>query len=50
VIYEADGQPVTSAKALTEIVDLAGAENSIDVLLGRDGARIVVEPLIERRP
>ena len=50
VIFEADGQPVTSAEALTAIVDSAGAENSIDVALGRDGARIVVEPLIERRP
>jgi S1-C subfamily serine protease len=50
VIFEADGQPVTSAEALTAIVDSAGAENSIDVVLGRDGARIVVEPLIERRP
>ena len=50
VIYEADGQPVTSAEALTALVDSAGAENSIDVVLARDGARIVVEPLIERRP
>ena len=50
VIYEADGQPVTSAEALTAFVDLAGVENSIDVVLARDGARIVVEPVIERRP
>ena len=50
VIYEADGQPVNSAEALTAIVDLAGAENSIEVLLARDGARIVVEPVIERHP
>jgi len=50
VIYEADGQPVTSAEALTTLVDLAGAENSIDVAMARDGARIVVGPLIERRP
>ena len=50
VIYEADGQPVTSAEALTAIVDSAGAENTIDVVLARDGARIVVGPLIERRP
>jgi len=50
VIYEADGQPVNSAEALTAIVDLAGVENSIDVVLARDGARIVVETVIERRP
>ena len=49
VIYEADGQPVNSAEALTAIVDLAGAENAIDVVLARDGARIVVGTVIERR-
>lgn len=50
VIYEADGQPVTSAETLTALVDLAGVENSIDVVMARDGARIVVGPRIERRP
>lgn len=50
VIYEADGEPVTSAEALVALVDLAGAENAIDVVLARDGARIVVGPVIERRP
>jgi S1-C subfamily serine protease len=50
VLYEADGQPITSAAALTSLVDLAGVENLIEVVLARDGARIVVEPLIERRP
>jgi S1-C subfamily serine protease len=50
VIYEVDGQPVTSAEALTSLVDLAGVENAIDVVLARDGARIVVGPVIERRP
>jgi serine protease Do len=50
VIYEADGQRVTSAEALTEIVDLGGVENAIDVVLARDGARIVVGPRIERAP
>ena len=50
VIYEADGQPITSAEALSEIVSLGGVENSIDVVLARDGARIVVGPQIERAP
>ena len=50
VIYEADGQPVTAAGALSEIVTEAGVENTIDVVLARDGARIVVGPLIERAP
>lgn len=50
VIYETDGQPVTSAEALRALVDLAGVENSIDVVLARAGARIVVGPTIERRP
>jgi serine protease Do len=48
VIYEADGRPVTSEEALTALVDAAGAENTIDVMLARDGARIVVGPRIER--
>jgi len=50
VIYEADDQPVTSAEALTALVDLAGVENAIDVVLARDGARIVVAPQIARAP
>ena len=50
VIYEADRQPVTSAEAFSEIVTLGGVENSIDVVLARDGARIVVGPRIERAP
>jgi S1-C subfamily serine protease len=50
VIYEADGQLVTSADALKAFVDLAGAENTIDVVLAREGARIVVAPQIERAP
>ena len=50
VIYEADGEPVTSAEALSQIVTLGGVENDIDVVLARDGARIVVEPRIERAP
>jgi S1-C subfamily serine protease len=50
VIYEADGQPVSSAEALSEFVNEAGVDNAIDVVLARDGARIVVEPQIERAP
>jgi len=50
VIYEADGEPVTSAEGLSQIVTLGGVENDIDVVLARDGARIVVEPRIERAP
>ncbi len=50
VIYEADGQTVTSTGALSEIVTGAGVENTIDVVLARDGARIVVGPQIERAP
>jgi len=50
VIYEADGQRVTSAEALSEIVNLGGVENAIDVVLSRDGARIVVGPRIARAP
>jgi S1-C subfamily serine protease len=48
VIYEIDGQPVTSEEALAALVDAAGAENTVDVVLARDGARIVVGPRIER--
>jgi serine protease Do len=50
VIYEADGQPVTSTGALSEFVSEAGVENAIDIVLVRDGARIVVEPQIARAP
>jgi len=50
VVYEADGERVTSAEALSQIVSQAGVENVIDVVLARDGARIVVGPQIERAP
>ena len=50
VIYEADGQPIASVEALSGIVSAAGVENTIDVVLARDGARIVVGPRIERAP
>jgi serine protease Do len=50
VIYEADGQPVTSAEALSQFVDEAGVQNTIDIVLARDGARIVVGPQIGRAP
>ena len=50
VIYEADGQPIASVEALSGIVSAAGVENTIEVVLARDGARIVVGPRIERAP
>jgi serine protease Do len=50
VMYEADGQPVTSRGHLARIVSEAGVENAIDVVVARDGARIVVEPVIARAP
>ena len=40
----------TSAQALSQFVSEAGVENAIDVVLARDGARIVVGPRIERAP
>jgi serine protease Do len=50
VIYEADGQAVTSLEDLSQIVSEGGVDNTIDVVLARDGARIVVGPTIERVP
>src|SRR5262245_37333752 len=50
VIYEADGQPVSSIQELSRYVSEAGVENEMEVVLARDGARIVVGPRIERAP
>ena len=50
VIYEADAQPVTSVRDLSRLVSEAGVENVVDVVLARDGARIVVGPQIQRVP
>ena len=50
VVYNADGRPVTSLEKLSQIVMEAGVENDIDVVLARDGARIVVGPRIARAP
>ena len=50
VIYEAGGKPVTSAEAFSDLVSDGGVENGLDVVLARDGARIVVGPRIARAP
>ena len=50
MIYEADGQSVSSVEALSQVVSEAGVENTIDVVLTRDGGRIVVSPQIARAP
>jgi len=50
VVYEVDGERVTSVEALSQLVSGAGVENVIDVVVARDGARIVVGPEIERAP
>jgi serine protease Do len=50
VIYEANAQPVTTTRDLARLVSEAGVENVMDVVLARDGARIVVGPRIERVP
>ena len=50
VIYEADGQPVGSIQELSRYVSEAGIETEMDVVLARDGARIVVGPRIQRAP
>jgi serine protease Do len=48
VIYEADARSVTSSQVLYRLVSEAGVDNAIDVVLVRDGARIVVEPTVAR--
>jgi S1-C subfamily serine protease len=50
VIYEFDGAPVTSSRDLSRLVTESGVENDVEVVLARDGARIVVEPRIQRAP
>ena len=50
VIYEADAQPVSSLPQLSRFVSEAGVDNDMDVVLARDGARIVVSPRIARAP
>ena len=50
VVYEVDGEPVASVEELSRIVSQSGVENVIEIVLARDGARIVVEPQIERAP
>jgi serine protease Do len=50
VIYQADAKPVTSVQALASLASEAGIDNVMDVVLARDGARIVVGPRIQRAP
>ncbi len=50
VIYEADGQPVSSLPELSRIVTAAGVDNPLEVVLARYGSRIVVEPQVARLP
>lgn len=50
VVYEAAGSPVVGSSSLTRLVTEAGVDNPVEVVLARDGVRIVVEPIVERNP
>jgi serine protease Do len=50
VVYEASGVPITSLGALFRAVTEAGVDNPVEIALARDGARIVVEPRVQRKP
>lgn len=50
VIYAADGNPVASRGALSNLVTEAGIDNPIEIALTRYGAEIVVAPWVARLP
>ena len=50
VVYEIAGEPVTSVGALSSRLTEAGVDNPVEIVLARDGARIVIAPEIARRP
>lgn len=50
VVYEVNGAPVASSGQLGRFVSEAGVDNPAELVLARDGARIVVEPRVQRKP
>ncbi len=50
VVYEVAGGRVTSARDLSRRLTEAGVDNSVEIVVARDGARIVLAPEVARRP
>ena len=50
VVFEVDGEPIRSGRALVTAVARGGVENKLQVRLMRSGAEITVEPLVAARP
>jgi serine protease Do len=50
VVFEMDGEPVRSLNTLRNLVASSGIDNRVEIRLMRDGAELVIEPVISSRP
>jgi serine protease Do len=50
VVFEIDGEPVRSIGALRNLISSSGVDNRLEMRMMRDGAEIVIEPLVAARP
>lgn len=50
VVFEVDGEPVRSVGNLRALISAGGIDNRLEIHVMRDGAEIVVEPLVADRP
>ena len=50
VLFEVEGEAVRSLGGLRNLIGSSGIDNRIEIRAMRDGAEIVVEPLVSSRP
>lgn len=50
VVFEVDGERVNSMNTLRNLIASSGVENRIEIRVMRDGAEVVVEPVVAARP
>ena len=50
VVFEVDGEPVHSLSTLRNLIASSGIDNRIELRVMRNGAEVVLEPLVTSRP
>src|SRR5262245_14467008 len=50
VVFEVDGEPVHSINTLRNLISSSGIDNRIEMRVMRNGAEVVLEPLVASRP
>jgi len=50
VVFEVDGEPVRSLNTLRNLIASSGIDNRVEMRVMRNGAEVVLEPLVASRP